>query len=102
MAYSIQGFPGGSVRKESACNAGDAKDMGSIPGSGRSPGGGMAIHLGILAWRIPRTVDPSRLQSIGCKESDMTEATEYILYWRERRLFQQCRVANVEKKYTST
>ena len=59
---------------------------------------GMAIHLGILAWRIPRTVDPSRLQSIGCKESDMTEATEYILYCRERRLFQQCRVANVEKK----
>ena len=30
-------FPGGSDRKESACNAGD---MGSIPGSGRFPGGG--------------------------------------------------------------
>ena len=30
-------FPGGSVSKESACNVGDA---GSIPGSGRSPGGG--------------------------------------------------------------
>ena len=26
--------------KEPACNAGDAGDMGSIPGSGRSPGGG--------------------------------------------------------------
>ena len=26
--------------KEFACNAGDAEDMGSIPGSGRSPGGG--------------------------------------------------------------
>ena len=31
------GFPGGSVGKESACNAGD---VGSIPGSGRFPGGG--------------------------------------------------------------
>ena len=31
------GFPGGSVGKESACNAGD---LGSITGSGRSPGGG--------------------------------------------------------------
>ena len=31
------GFPGGSVSKESACSAGDP---GSIPGSGRSPGGG--------------------------------------------------------------
>ena len=32
------GFPGGSVGKEPACNARDARDMGSIPGSGRSPG----------------------------------------------------------------
>ena len=31
------GFPGGSEGKESACNAGD---LGSIPGLGRSPGGG--------------------------------------------------------------
>ena len=31
----MQGFPGGSDGKESACNAGD---LGSIPGSGRSPG----------------------------------------------------------------
>ena len=30
-------FPGGSHGKESACNAGD---LGLIPGSGRSPGGG--------------------------------------------------------------
>ena len=32
-----QGFPGGSVGKESACNVGD---LGLIPGLGRSPGGG--------------------------------------------------------------
>ena len=31
------GFPGGSDGKEYACNAGD---LGSIPGLGRSPGGG--------------------------------------------------------------
>ena len=31
------GLPGGSDGKESACNVGD---LGSIPGSGRSPGGG--------------------------------------------------------------
>ena len=34
------GFPGGSVGKESTCNAGDAGGAGSIPGSGRSPGVG--------------------------------------------------------------
>ena len=44
------GFPGGSAGKEPACSAGD---MGLIPGSGRSPGGGQATHSNILAWRIP-------------------------------------------------
>ena len=42
-------FPGGSDSKEHACNVGDA---GSIPGSGRSPGGGHGKPL-CLAWRIP-------------------------------------------------
>ena len=32
------GFPGGSDSKESAYNAGDTRDTGLIPGSGRSPG----------------------------------------------------------------
>ena len=36
----VTGFPDGSVGKESACNAGDTGDRGSIPGSGRSPGEG--------------------------------------------------------------
>ena len=38
-------FPGGSVGKESTCNAGDAEDVGSIPGLGRSPGGGHGSAL---------------------------------------------------------
>ena len=47
--------------KESACNAGDP---GSIPGLGRFPRGGMATQSSILAWRIPWTEEPGRLQSI--------------------------------------
>jgi len=46
------GFPGGSDGKESAYSAGD---MGSVPGWGRSPGGGhgnMTTHSSIPAWRI--------------------------------------------------
>ena len=39
------GFPGGSVGKESACNAGDPGDMGSVPGSGRFPGRGHSNPL---------------------------------------------------------
>ena len=34
------GFPAGSVVKNLPASAGDARDMGSIPGSGRSPGEG--------------------------------------------------------------
>ena len=33
----LMGFFGGSDSKESACNG---RELGSIPGSGRSPGGG--------------------------------------------------------------
>ena len=35
----------------------------------------MATHSSILAWRIPWTQEPGRLQSMGHKESDMTEVT---------------------------
>ena len=62
---NVMGFPGGSVGKESACNAGDTGDAGLIPGWGRSPGKGMATHPSILAWRIPETGEPGGLQSIG-------------------------------------
>ena len=34
---------------------------------------GMAIHSRILAWRIPRTEEPGRLQSMGSQESEMSE-----------------------------
>ena len=40
-------------------------------------GEGTEIHSNILAWRIPWTEEPGRLQSIGHKESDTTEATEH-------------------------
>ena len=39
--------------KNSPANAGDVRDTDSIPGSGKTPGGGHATHSGILAWRIP-------------------------------------------------
>ena len=46
-------------------NAGDVRDTGSIPGSGRSPEGGNATHCSILVWRIPWTEEPGGFQSIG-------------------------------------
>ena len=40
--FDLRGFPGSSVGKESACNAGDPS---SIPGSGRSTGKGIGYPL---------------------------------------------------------
>ena len=46
----------------------------SIPGWGRSPlKKGMAPYSSSLAWEIPWTEEPGGLQSMGHKESDMTE-----------------------------
>ena len=70
----ISGFLGGTSCKESPANARDVKDMGSMPGSGRSPGVGngnplqyscLENSMGRGAW-----CDYSPLS---CKESDMTD-----------------------------
>ena len=37
----------------------------------------MATHSSILAWKIPQTEEPGRLQTIGRKESDTTEVIEH-------------------------
>ena len=65
--YGIVGLPRWLRVKESACNAGATGEVGSIPGSGRSPGGGQGNPLHILAWRIPWTEEPGGLQSIGAQ-----------------------------------
>ena len=39
--------------KNPPASAGDVKDAGSIPGSGRSPGGGNGITLQYSCWENP-------------------------------------------------
>ena len=51
----------------SACNEGD---LGSIPGLKDTQEKGMATHSRILAWRIPWTEEPFRLQSLGAQRID--------------------------------
>ena len=47
------GFPGGAMVDNPPANAGDATDVGLIPGSGRSPGGGHGNPSSIFALEIP-------------------------------------------------
>ena len=52
-ALTKQGFPGGSVSKESICNAGDIGDAGSISGLGKYPGGGNGNPLQYSCLKNP-------------------------------------------------
>ena len=64
-------FPGGSDGKESACNVGH---LGSIPGLGRSPGGGHGNPLQYSCLENPHGQRSLVSYSLwGCKELDMTE-----------------------------
>ena len=65
------GFPGGSVGKESACNAGD---LGSIPGLGRLPGGGHGNPLQYSCLENPHGQRSlAGYSPWGHKELDVTE-----------------------------
>ena len=50
LTVLTMGFPGGSEGKASACNGGD---LGSIPGSGRSPGEGNGNPLQYFCLENP-------------------------------------------------
>ena len=56
------------VIKDPPANAGDVRDVGSIPGMGRSgEGNGNPLQYPYLdnSWRIPWTEEPGGLRSIG-------------------------------------
>ena len=56
------------MEKNLPANAGDIRDVGSIPGSGKSPGGGHSNPLQYSCQenrRIPWTEEPGELQSMG-------------------------------------
>ena len=73
---SLWGFPSGSAVKESICNAGDT-EVCLIPGLGRSLEEGNGNHSSILAWKIPWTEKPGRLQFNGSHRVICDWATKY-------------------------
>ena len=74
--YDSAGLPKWLSDKESACNAGAAGDAISIPGSGRSPGGGHGNPLQYSCLENPHGQRSLLGYSPwGRLELDMTEAT---------------------------
>ena len=56
-------------------SAGDVRDVGLIPGSGKSPGGGNGNPLQYFYLENPMDRGHGGLQPKGRKELDMTEVT---------------------------
>ena len=69
MLLNLTGTSGASqvalVVKNLPFNAGDIRDVGSIPGLEDPLDEGMATHFSILAWRTPWTEEPGGLESTG-------------------------------------
>ena len=77
------GFPGGSDGKESAYNVGD---LGSIPGLGRSPGGGHGKPFQYSCLENPHGQRSlTCYSSWGRKKSDMTERLNWTDGWGTKR-----------------
>ena len=74
-SYYSCGFPDGTVVKSLPASAGDAEDVGLIPGLGRSPGGG---HVNPLRYScLENPMDRGDWEGTVCRvaESDTTEMT---------------------------
>ena len=71
------GFPGGSVLKNLSTDVGDAEDMGSVPGSGRSPAGrnGNPLQYSCLENLMDRGTSRATVQGLQRVGHDL--ATEH-------------------------
>ena len=103
------GFPDGSTGKESACNAGDIGDRGSIPRSGKYPRGGNGNPLQCSCLENPRdggawwaavhgvAQSRTRLKRLSSSSSS-NEALTYELFHLSKLLhmLNNCRMVDLE------
>ena len=84
LFYNVMFFPSGATG-----NAGDVRDVGLIPGSGRSPGGGHGSPLQYSCLENPMEGGAWRAMVHRVAESDTTEATQHA-----------CCTTRISYKYT--
>ena len=84
--HHILGFPDGTVVTDLPASAGSPRDTVQSLGQEDPLEKEMATHSSILAWRIPWTEEPGRLQFMGSKESDTAKhtqtSTNFITYYQ--------------------
>ena len=86
------------VVRNPLASAEDVRNVGSIPGSGRSSGEG-AAHSSVLTWRIPWTEEPSGCSPRGHKESDTAEVTQPA--WQEPLLISVASSSEFSSEYAT-
>ena len=87
------GFSGGSDGKESTCNSGD---LGSIPGLGRSPGGGHGNALQYSCLKNPQTEQPGELQSMGLQKVRLNWVSKHSIVYDVSYRFATCDLYRVQ------
>ena len=89
LHHLLRGLPWWGSGKESACNAEDTGDVGWIPGSGRSPGGGNGNPLQYPCQENPMDRGAWQARVRGVAKSQMQLSAhactdlEDIGYWKE-------------------
>ena len=68
------------VVKNPPANAGDIRDVSSIPGLGKPSGGGHGKNFSILAWRIQWQKSLVGYSPLGYNELDTTEVTQHATH----------------------
>ena len=80
----VQGLPGGTSGKEPTWWCRRHKGGGFSPWVGKIPlEEGMAIQSSVLAWRIPWTEEPGRLQSMGSQRVRHNWSDLARMYWEK-------------------
>ena len=78
-----RGFPGGASGKEPVCQRWRNRDLGSIPGSGRSPGGGYGdpLQCSCLENPMDRAAWQAAVHSVAKSQTPLKQLSMHALKW---------------------